>query len=115
MASLSQNKFAGLFLLDGGKKPDELVMAEITLNDCSTNITPAFFAAIGLKLELGLSSSDTKLRFDAPAQWQRDDGGFIIFHTSGPSAYEVSCGFTNDLLLFQVSVRRLDIELPDED
>ena len=95
------------------KKPDELVMAEITLNDCSTSVGPTFFSAIGLNLEPELSSSSTKLRFNTPPQWQRNDGGFIIFQTNGASTYEVSCGFTNDLLC-QVSVRRLDIELPDE-
>jgi hypothetical protein len=96
------------------KRPKELVLATITLYDCSTEFAPDFFAAIGLELEKGLTRQETDARLGTP-HWQRDDGDYVIYRTNGDFPYEISCGFTNDMKLCQVTVRRLDIELPDND
>lgn len=96
------------------KRPDELFVITLHLNDCSTDIAPLLFPVLGLRLEAGLSRAETDALLGTP-HWQRADGGYVIHHTGGESPYEVSCGFGDGSQLSQVSVRRLDFQIPDDE
>jgi hypothetical protein len=99
------------------KRPDELAMIVIGREGWASTIAGSVLSAIGLNLEAGLSLEETGSRFGPPPHWRKRSGRLPIFQSDGDSPYEVNCGFTDamkleDMKLFHVVVRRLDIELP---
>jgi hypothetical protein len=96
------------------KRPKELVIIDLWLDDYSTNVGPAVFLAIGLDLERAISAKEVVHRFGKRPCWKRKDGKYVMFETDGEFRYEVSCAYTDDNKLCQVRVRRLDVEIPEE-
>ena len=101
------------------KRPEELVMVGIWAEGVSGsgwpwNIAHSVLSAIGLDLQAGLSYEEAASRFGTPPHWRSTDRQFAIFHTVGDSAYEVNCGFVDNMKLDRVFVRRLDIKMPTE-
>src|SRR5262245_10875266 len=96
------------------KRPNELFIATVDLLDFTTDVGPPFFKDIKLNLEAGLSPKQVEARFGKKPQWKRDDGEYVIYHSDGKSPYEVSCSF-DDGRLTQVTVRRLDLEIPKDE
>jgi hypothetical protein len=109
-----KEEIRGVWFARWRKRPDELFVITVHLDDCSTNVVRLLFPKLGLELMPGTSRAETDALFGTP-QWQRADGGLVRYRTGGDSPYEVSCGFGDGCRLSQVSVRRLDIQIPHDE
>lgn len=109
-----KEEIRGVWFARWRKRPDELFVMTVHLDDCSTDEAPLVFPKLGLSLRAGLSRAETDALLGTP-YWQRPEGGLVSYRTSGDSPYEVSCWFRDGQRLSQVSVRRMDIQISDDD
>ena len=110
-----KEEIRGVWFARWRKRPDELFVITVHLDDCSTDVAPLLFPKIRLKLEAGITPDEAELRFECAPESQTDGREIMDFRTSGQWPYIVHCSFGDESRLRSVSVRRLDIEIPDDE
>jgi hypothetical protein len=110
-----KEEIRGVWFARWRKRPDELFVVTVHMDDCSTDVSPLLFPKMGLLLERGLSAAEVRKRMSAAALSDSADDSWLTFRTPGPCSYEVSCQLREGVGLQRVTVFRLDIQIPNEE